>query len=69
MKGLTAIYPLSIFHARENRRSRKLREVDDVYLRCRGMSPRNFGDEGAFNSLVSVIRRHLTASLPDIERH
>jgi hypothetical protein len=32
-------YHLSIgcFHARENRRSGKLREVDDEYLRCRGL--------------------------------
>jgi hypothetical protein len=37
MKGLNAIYPLGIFDARLDKRSRKLREVDDVYLRHRGL--------------------------------
>jgi hypothetical protein len=37
MKGFNAIYPLGIFHARLDKRSRKLREVDDVYLRRQGL--------------------------------
>jgi len=37
MKGLNAIYLLGIFHARLDKRSRKLREVDDVYFRRRGL--------------------------------
>jgi hypothetical protein len=37
MKGLNTIYPLGIFHVRLDKRSRKLREVDDVYLRRRGL--------------------------------
>jgi hypothetical protein len=38
MKDLKAIYLLGIFHARENRKSRKFREVDDVSHRRRGLT-------------------------------